>query len=346
MSDPLTKPRRALPLRPLIALCLALAAASALAAPASKKVIIAHRGACGYLPEHTLQSATLAHSWDVDFIEPDVVMTRDGALIVLHDIHLDATTDVAARYPKRARPDGRFYAIDFDLLEVQTLSVFERKNPATGQPAFPKRYPGGGSGFKVPTLVQFLDLIDGLNRSRKRRIGVYPEIKDPAFHAEAGKDISLEVLRVLRKRGYEERPGEIFLQSFDPRAIKRLRRELATAIPLIQLIADDSWGESDIRYAPMRRPEGLKEIAKDAAGIGVWLGHLYEQRDGRMAPTSLARDARAAGLKVHAYTLRADALPPGAPSFGALLRDLLFEQGIDGVFTDHGDQAIKALRSY
>ena len=307
------------------------------------KVIIAHRGASGYLPEHTLEGVAMAHAWGVDYIEPDVVLSRDGEPLVLHDIHLDTTTDVATRFPGRSRDDGRWYAVDFDLKEVKTLAVSERRHAGSDLAVFPQRFPLAKSRFEVPTLSEFIELIKGLNQTTGRGVGIYPEIKSPAFHREAGLDISRIVMATLRRYGYNEPGSKVFLQCFDSQEVKRLRGELAVRLPLVQLIGDDAWGETKDDYGQMRTAQGLREVAAVADGVGLWIGHALEQRDGQAVDTGLVARARAAGLTVHLYTARADKLPAGV-SFEALLEKLLFDLGADGVFSDHGDRALSFLR--
>ena len=138
--------------------------------------VIAHRGASGYLPEHTLPAKALAHAMGADFLEQDVVASRDGELIVLHDIHLDRVTDVAKRFPARARKDGRFYALDFDLAELRQLRVHERV-AADGKPVYPGRFPVTAGRFALHTFDEELAFIRGLNETTGRNAGVYPEIK-------------------------------------------------------------------------------------------------------------------------------------------------------------------------
>jgi len=138
----------------------------------TRPIVIAHRGASGYLPEHTLAAKAVAHAMGAHFIEQDVVLSRDGTAIVLHDIHLDCTTDVAQRFPGRARSDGRFYAIDFDLQEIRQLRVHERTHPLTSAAVFPERFPVQTALFQVPTLAEEIDLLAGLDRSRGRRTGL------------------------------------------------------------------------------------------------------------------------------------------------------------------------------
>ena len=147
--------------------------------PNDSVLVIAHRGACGYLPEHTLEAKAYAHALGADFVEQDIVATRDDELIVMHDIHLDRVTNVAERFPGRMRDDGRFYARDFDLHEIQSLNATERRR-ADGQTAvFPQRFPTTIGRFRVPTLREEIKFIQGLNRSTGRDVGIYPEIKRP-----------------------------------------------------------------------------------------------------------------------------------------------------------------------
>ncbi len=155
---------------------------------AARFTVIAHRGAPGYLPEHTLAGVAMAHAMGADYIEQDVVLSRDGELLVLHDLTLDAVTDVAERFPGRERQDGRFYALDFDLAEIRTLRVHERRR-ADGEPAFPGRFARSDVTFRVPTLREEIALIQGLNRSTGRDVGVYVEPKSPAWHRAEGRDL-------------------------------------------------------------------------------------------------------------------------------------------------------------
>jgi glycerophosphoryl diester phosphodiesterase len=183
-----------------------LAAAAAQAAP----IVIAHRGASGYLPEHTLEAKALAHGQAADFIEQDVVLTKDDVPVVLHDVHLDAVCDVADRFPERRRDDGRFYALDFTLTELRALRFSERRDPQTGRQVFPGRFPAGMGTFRIATLAEELEFLAGLDRSTGRRTGIYPEIKQPAWHRREGHDISPLVLDVLRKHGFATKDDSCF----------------------------------------------------------------------------------------------------------------------------------------
>ena len=197
--------------------------------------VIAHRGASGYLPEHTLPAYALGYGQGAGWIEPDVVLTADGVAIALHDVTLDRTTDVAEHYPDRARADGQFYAADFTFAELERLRVVESR---------PDRFPH--ETFRVPRLTEVLDLVDGLNRTTGRRAGVYPELKSPETQPGLG-DAVLEALA-----GYDL---PVLIQSFDATALAAL----VTDLPRVQLIASPAQLE----------PAGLDEIAGYAVAIGV-----------------------------------------------------------------------------
>jgi len=308
-------------------------------------IVIAHRGACGYLPEHTLAAKALAFAMGVDFLEQDVVMTKDDHPIVLHDIHLDTVTDVSSQFPGRHRDDKRYYAIDFTLDEINQLQVHERVDHETNQTVFPGRFPVGKSRFEIPTLKEEIELIQGLNKSTGKNVGIYPEIKRPAWHRREGKDISMAVLKVLAEYGYDSREDAIYLQCFDPQETRRLRDELETDLKLIQLIGENKWDEAAANFDQLRTAAGIQEIAEYADGIGPWLPHILKPAKNTKGYilTRLVAWAHDHQLKVHAYTLRADSLPAYAESLDALLTALAGEVKVDGVFTDFPDKVIKSL---
>ncbi|WP_236629802.1 glycerophosphodiester phosphodiesterase [Pseudohaliea rubra] len=313
----------------------------------AEPLVIAHRGASGYLPEHTLAAKALAHGQGADYLEQDVVLSADDVPIVLHDIHLDGTTNVAERFPDRARADGHWYAIDFTLAELRTLAVGERLG-RDGAPVFPGRFPADRRLFQLPTLAEEIAFIDGLNGSSGRVAGLYIELKGDHFHRKEGKDLPAAVLQVLEDAGYHEADSPVFLQSFEPATLKRLAGEFRSPLPRIQLIAENAWGGvPDVDYETLTSDAGLAAIARYAAGIGPWLGQLYQGSDDAGEPriTDLAARAQAAGLLVHPYTFRSDALPPGIDSFDALLALFVDRLGVDGLFTDFPDKARHFLES-
>jgi glycerophosphoryl diester phosphodiesterase len=307
--------------------------------------VIAHRGASGYLPEHTLEGAAMAHAMGADYIELDVVLTRDDALIVLHDLFLDAVTDVAERYPGRARADGRHYAIDFSLEEIRRLRVHERTDP-NGAPVLPGRFPLESAIFHVPTLEEEILLIQGLNRSTGRNVGWYIESKAPAWHRAEGKDLMAAVLGLLATQGLAHRDDKVLLQSFDFDALVRARNDLGSELRLVQLIGENDWRESPSDFEFLQTEAGLRAVAGFAQGIGPWLPQVIEIKENGLVDISeLAALAQRLGLFVHAYTLRADQLPPGIGGMREAVRLLVEEARLDGVFTDHPDQVIDYLRS-
>lgn len=308
-------------------------------------IVIAHRGASGYLPEHTLDAKRLAHEMGADYLEQDIVASRDDELIVLHDIHLDRVSDVADRFPERSRDDGRYYVRDFELTELRELRVWERLR-SDGTPVYPGRYPPRSGEFRIHTLAEELQFIRALNERAGRVAGVYPEIKRPAWHREQGVDIAPLLLGELRRHGYEGREDPVYVQCFDFAEVKRLRLELKCPYRLIQLIADNLWRESDTDYDALQTPAGLAEVAKVADGIGPWLMQAYtlDPVDGVPAATELVGNAHANGLAVHPYTFRADDLPAGFKDFESLVRFFVVGVGADGLFTDFPDRALEVLK--
>jgi glycerophosphoryl diester phosphodiesterase len=307
-----------------------------------RPIVIAHRGASGYLPDNTLAAKKLAHEMGADYLEQDIVASRDDELIVLHDVHLDRVTDVAARFPGREREDGRYYARDFDLGEIRSLSAWERMN-ADGSAVFPDRYPARSGNFHLHTLAEELELIAQLNARSNRRAGIYPEIKRPAWHQAEGIDIAPRLLRVLADFGYSEREDPVYVQCFDPAEIERLRNELGCPFKLVQLIGENSWGEASTDFDAMRTRQGLAEIARVADAIGPHIEQMYVLRsdgDG-LLPSELCHWAHEVGLTVHPYTFRLEDLPPGFDSFGQLVGFFVHEVGIDGLFTDFPDKVLQ-----
>lgn len=296
------------------------------------KIIIAHRGASGYLPEHTLPAKAMAYAQGAHFLEQDCVLSKDGHVVVLHDIHLDTVTDVAERFPTRARSDGRYYAIDFTLAEIKTLNAHERVDLKTGKPYFPKRFSPSLGRFEVPTLAEEIELVAGLNKSTGRRVGIYPEIKQPAWHRTQGHDLSLAVLKVLKRYGYENRSDAVFVQCFDMQETRRLREELKSQLRLVQLISD-----------PVSSDE-IKQIAEYADGIGPAIKLLVKQADKAFPEaSSLVRLAHEHQLLVHPWTVRSDALPEFVSNENELLEFLFAKARVDGVFTDFPDTAVEFL---
>jgi glycerophosphoryl diester phosphodiesterase len=309
-------------------------------AAAAAPIVIAHRGASGYLPEHTLEAKALAHAQGADFIEQDVVLTKDDVPVVLHDTYLDAVTDVATVFPGRGRDDGRFYALDFTLAELQRLRLCERRDLKTGAQAFPNRFRADTAvPFRIATLDEELAFLAGLDRTTGRRTGIYPEIKQPAWHREEGRDISPIVLAVLRKHGFATKADACHLQCFDVDEVRRLRHELGWEGRLVQLVGDlPKAAASD----PLLENGALDDLAKTVDGLGPPIARVIDPQ-GR--PTGLVAAAHAAGLVVHPYTFRVDRLPAFASSTDVVLGALFEEARVDGLFSDFPDACVNWLRT-
>ncbi len=309
-----------------------------------RPVIIAHRGASGHLPEHTLAAKALGYAMGADYLEQDIVATRDDRLIVLHDIHLDRVTDVAMRFPGRARSDGRYYVRDFDLAEIESLRAHERTD-ADGKPVYPGRFPSAGENFRVHSLERELQLVADLCERGARPVGIYPEIKAPGWHRREGVDITKLVLESLAQFGYTEHADACYLQCFDEHEVRRIRHDLGCRLKLVQLIGEDDWDTEPTNFDALRTKRGLGKLAKTVDGIGPWIRQLYRhrKRDRRVSDKKLVRRAHEAGLVVHPYTFRSDALPPGFRKFDRLLEYMIEELSIDGLFTDFPDEVQRYL---
>lgn len=332
---------------------------------AAEKLIIAHRGASAYLPEHILEAKVLAYAMGADYIEQDVVMTQDNQLIVFHDLYLDRMTDVAKKFPGRNRSDGHFYVVDFLLSEIQTLQVSEGFIETDGSPSaiYPQRFPIWQSNFKIHTFADELELIRGLNLSTGKNVGIYTEIKSPWFYNNEGKDISREILTVLKKFGYTDKADKVFLQTFDFNELVRVHDELMPELGMnlktVQLIAENDWLETfeysangqlqPYDYEWMHSADGLKILANFADGIGPHLAMVVSTQSSidNIIVLPLVERAHALGMKVHPYTFRLDQgqLPEYSLSFEDLLAIFLFEAEVDGVFTDFPDRAADFLKS-
>lgn len=330
----------------------------------TRPLVIAHRGASGYLPENTLAAKAVAHAQGADFWETDVVVSRDGHLVVSHDLHLDEISDVHSKFRGRARSDGHHYVIDFDLRELRTLCLTERSStecPIT-ENVYPNRFPPNKSRFQMHTLAEEIELLQGLNHSFAREVGLYVELKAPRFHEEAGFDLCFEALKMVKRYGYINRSSPFILETFDAAALERIRRDvlpcLSMDLRLGQLVGWEQWQTSGAPLAEtisqdnqgsykMLTPDGLQKIASYADGIGAAISLLYNETLQSVAwpePAAWISEAKALGLYLHAYTLRRDALPAFAADVDAMHDWLLNIAKVDGIFTDFPDLSVTYLR--
>jgi glycerophosphoryl diester phosphodiesterase len=322
----------------------------ALAVPAQAQLIIAHRGASGERPEHTLAAYERAIDAGADFIEPDLVVTKDLVLVARHENELSDTTDVAAHseFADRQRtkeidghPVSGWFAEDFTLAELRTLRARER---LPGLRPGNARYDGL---YPVPTFAEILSLVRAKEAETVRRIGLYPELKHPSFLLQQGIDSVDLLVSAIKREGLDGADAPLFVQSFEVTALQRLDKLVDAR--LVQLVAPDGGpaDEAGVTYAEMLTPSGLAAIAHYADAIGPDMRQVVGP-DG--APTALVAQAHEAGLKVHAWALRKENafLPPalrrgetesGTGDFAAAWA-LLARAGVDGVFTD--DPALAA----
>ena len=344
----------------------------------TRPLVIGHRGAPGYLPEHTLEGYALAIEMGADFIEPDLVVTKDGILIARHEPNIVNTTDVASRPEFAARRrtavvDGAaeegFFASDFTLAEIKTL----RAKQAFGER--PHQFDGQ---FQIPTLDEVIALVKRKSIEKGRTIGIYPETKHPTYHQALGLPLEPRLLTALTRAGWNHRQAPVFIQSFEQGNLKALRK--LTSVRLIQLIdANDVNADGSLDFtAPYDRPydwtasgkhellarnfgyltsdEGLKEVATYADGIGPWKRYIVStlaNPDGsgpgeaslQLATAGdLIERAHEAGLLVHTWTFRNEQRRLAGNYAGNPVNEYLqfYQLGIDGVFSDFADTAVAA----
>ncbi|MGY6637639.1 MAG: glycerophosphodiester phosphodiesterase [Erythrobacter sp.] len=319
-------------------------------------IIIAHRGASAERPEHTLAAYELAIDQGADYIEPDLVVTKDLKLVARHENELSGTTDVASRpeFEDRRRTktvEGRevagWFSEDFTLAELRTLRARERVPSVRPASA---RFDGL---YQIATFEEIVKLVRAKEAATGRTIGIYPELKHPTLMLQQERiDMVDLMVRELRRLDLDREDARVFIQIFEVTPLQRLKRQVK--VPLILLISSEGgpFDEPRLRWADMMTPSGLAEVAKYADGIGPWLGHVLDPAT--MQPTALVRDAHAAGLKVHPWTLRKEngflpaALqsaggPADAGNYQALFRAAL-ASGADGLFTDNVKELV-AIRA-
>lgn len=334
----------------------------------SRPIVIAHRGASGYRPEHTLAAYQLAIDLGADFIEPDLVITKDGVLVARHENEISSTTDVA-RHPEFAARkttksiDGQrltgWFTEDFTLAELKQLRAIERIPELRPEN---RRFDGQ---FEIPTLREVIRLAKTQSTATGRTIGIAPETKHPSYFQSLGRPLEPPLVSDLQENGYTGRDAPVLIQSFEVANLKKLRS--LTQVPLVQLIAatgspPDFTAKADVRtYADLISPAGLAEIHTYAAAIAPDKSLVIprDRQNRLLPPTGLVELAHAVGLKVYPWTCRAEnrflpaELQVGSPADGEFERrhgDAREEcrrfwiLGIDGLFSDHPDTAIAAWR--
>jgi glycerophosphoryl diester phosphodiesterase len=344
----------------------------------NRPLVIGHRGAHGYLPAHTLEGYTLAIELGADYIEPDLVATKDGHLIASHEPNLIATTDVASRpeFASRRRTaivdgvaDTGFFASDFTLAEIKQLRRVQD---------FAERPQQFNGKFEVPTFEEIIALAKRKSEEKRRVIGIYPETKHPTYHKSIGLPLEKRLVDTLARAGWNRRDAPVFIQSFEQSSLKELRK--MTPNRLIQLVdANDVNPDGSLDFtAPFDRPfdwtasgdprllartfgffvtdAGLREIKTYADGIGPWKRYIVssvpvpgstapgEASRRALAPTDLVERAHKVGLIIHTWTFRNEQRRLLSDYGGNPVDEYLqfYRLGIDGVFSDFADTAVAA----
>ncbi|MBD2313156.1 glycerophosphodiester phosphodiesterase [Desertifilum sp. FACHB-1129] len=317
-------------------------------------IIIAHRGASGYRPEHTLESYTLAIELGADFIEPDLVISRDGHLIARHENNITETTDVAERAEFATRKTSKiiegktvtgWFSEDFTLAELKTLRAKER---------LPFRNQTYNGQFQIPTFREILQLAQHKTQETGREIGIYPETKHPSYFQSIGLPLEEPLVEILKEFGYTSPDSPLFIQSFEIANLKKLNRLID--VPLVQLLGEENQQPYDFvlqgdkrTYQDLTTPAALSQIATYADAIGPSKRLIIPQaQDSQLLPpTPLIQEAHRVGLKVHAWTFRNEAcfLAPEYQNQPEREYQQFFQLGVDGVFSDFPDVAFKVRQS-
>ncbi|TYZ63812.1 hypothetical protein PybrP1_007344 [[Pythium] brassicae (nom. inval.)] len=339
-------------------------------------LIVGHRGAPGYLPEHTIEGYTLAIEMGVDFIEPDLVSTKDGVLIARHEPNIIATTDVSdhpefASRKKTVKVDGiddiGFFVSDFTLAEIKTLRAKQ---------AFAERDQSYNGKYQIPTFDEVVALAKSKAKEVGRTIGIYPETKHPTYHRSLGLPLEEKLLATLEKAGWNNRDAPVFVQSFEMSNLKEIRK--VSTVKLVQLVDNPvppyDWvvsGRAGTSFDVISKA-GLDEVKTYADVISPWKRDLVEVRavktdpvtgaavdvdgDGRVGDSdyytyvnnTVIEDAHARGLLVHAYTFRDESFRVAANYSKDPINEYLdfFDRGLDGLFSDNGKTAVAARKKW
>lgn len=308
--------------------------ASNILTAAQTTIVIAHRGASGHRPEHTIEAYTLAIDMGADVIEPDLVSTKDGALIARHENEIGSTTDVEKKFPDRKKTktiDGAsiagWFTEDFTLAEIKTLRAKERL-------AFRSHAYDGQ--FQIPTFDEVLDLADKRGRALGRKIGVYPETKHPTYFRGINLPLEEKLIAILAQRGLNQKTSAVFIQSFEASSLQRMRP--LTQARLVMLVSNPA----------LVTPAKLAEMRAYADGVGAEKRLVIPvDKDGKtQTPTSLIADAHKENLFVHIWTLRSESQFLPASYGGDMAKEVkqFVELGVDGMFTDFPDIAAKVIK--
>jgi len=328
----------------------------------ARPLVVGHRGASGYRPEHTLASYELAARMGADYIEPDLVSTKDGVLVARHENEIGGTTDVASHPEFASRRKTKtvddveitgWFTEDFLLAELRTLRAVERI------PALRQRNTIYNGRFQVPTLQEVIDLRKRLSRELGREIGIYPETKHPSYFRSIGLELEPALVETLRRNGLDGKSAPVFVQSFEESNLRALNQRIEA--PLVQLYSakgtrpyDHVLANDPETYGDMATPAGLAEVASYADGVGPSKDYIVprDAAGNSGPPTSFVDDAHDAGLLVHPYTFRNEnsflplelrsSADPAAYGDAIAEYGQFFDLGVDGLFSDTPDTAVEA----
>jgi glycerophosphoryl diester phosphodiesterase len=327
---------------------------------AHRVLIIGHRGSAGYRPEHTLAAYELGARMGADYVEPDLVSTKDHVLVARHEPNITDTTDVADHPEFADRKTTKtidgvtqtgWFTDDFTLAELKTLRAKERL------PAVRQRNTIYDGRYQVPTFQEIIDLVKRLSRELHRDIGIYPETKHPTYFRNEGLPLDGLLVQTLNRNGLNRRGAKVFVQSFEVNNLKALNRVLR--VPEVQLLDAPNLSPADgsgKTYGQIATAQGLRDVAKYADGVGPSKDYIIprDAAGNSLPPTSFVADAHAAGLVVHPYTFRNENqfLPledrsnggadPNAYGNAFAEDQRFFAAGVDGIFTDNPDTGVAA----
>jgi glycerophosphoryl diester phosphodiesterase len=334
----------------------------------ARPLVIGHRGASGYRPEHTLAAYELAARMGADFVEPDLVATKDGVLVARHENEISGTTDVAERTEFADRKTTKtidgvaftgWFTEDFTLRELKSLRAKERI------PQLRPRNTLYDGRYEIPTLTEVIALTRRLSRELRRPIGIYPETKHPTYFQSIGLALEPPLVAALKRHRLNRRTAKVFVQSFETANLKALDGQLV--VPLVQLLGAPNTRPYDVTaaggtttYAQLATSAGLEDVASYAEGVGPSKDYIVPRDPATgtsLDPTTFVDDAHDAGLLVHPYTFRnensflpAELRRPAPPAtvdpaqYGDAFAeyDLFLGLGVDGVFSDNPDTAVEA----
>tara|TARA_B110001454_G_C12723156_1_gene435786 strand:- start:14976 stop:15980 length:1005 start_codon:yes stop_codon:yes gene_type:complete len=315
----------------------------------ARPIVIAHRGASGYLPEHTLEAYIRGMELGADFVEPDLVMTKDGVLVARHENEISETTNVAEVFPKRKTVKtvddvkvAGWFVEDFTLAEIKKLKAKQRLafRPQMDQ-----------QPFLVPTFDEIIDVVDQYNTKTGKQIGIVPEIKHSSYFRSIGVNMEKALLKVLEDKKWDKKLDQIYIQSFEVSNLKELAS--LSKYHLVQLLGDPAESPYDLKgrktYADMVTLEGLKEIRKYAQVIGPYKKYLVVENaksETTMVPNDVLKNAKLLDFKIIPYTFRNESFFVMKPLTDPVKEyEFFYKIGVDGVFSDFPDTAVKALKT-